>query len=173
MIHAYLLVFEAQDRGSLHFHGSFWGAYSPSFFQYSSDKPNLVLHLQSYLDSCIQTFVDDHIHLSKLCEQLNNDNSKEKNKIDENEESSNTKNTIKPYRGSLNVDNPGVTTIIKDDTDLYPETKALYKDIFLSRGFTDVGVENVFEEMSLFDMHVHLSARNCNYHKHSFTCHKG
>lgn len=168
---AFLIVFEGQDRGSLHFHGLFWGNIPPAFYQFASDKESLIKEIGLVVDSCVKAYVNDNIHLFELKRNLYN---KEKSDLRDGQGNFINNNIIdnNVYRGSIELGSFSHMDI-GEKAEAYPLEKKRFETMFRNVHMTDSEIEKIFKEMNLFDLHVQLSARNCNFHKHSFTCHKG
>ena len=174
-------MFEAQTRGCLHFHGLFWGSIPSALFQYASDKPELCKKLADVVDSSVQAFVNQYIHLYRLqltalqkakraieCNDYNNShnssNKEDGEKLDD-------------YRGTImNLDNLALFDFAHMGSKDYPYLAEveICRDIFRNVQFSEIQINEMMKDLkSLFDIHVQLSASSCNFHKHTFTCHKG
>jgi len=179
---AFYLVYEAQTRGCLHFHGLFWGSIPSSLFQYGSDKPELCKRIAAVIDSCVEAVVNDHIHLYQLQLKALQKEKRFKDSQDfnnnivnsaSNNDGTNKAEKYEGYRGTMHLDNLAIMDISSNMNQYLKETEE-YKNIFRRVQFSEDQINEMFKDVkSLFKLHVELTASTCNFHKHSCTCHKG
>jgi hypothetical protein len=99
---AFFMIYESQARGSLHFHGLFWGGIPPSILQFAADKPALSEKIRMVIDSVVKCYVSDDIQKLRFFEMIHNRKINDNN-FKSNSEDGEKQKVIKAYRPSLEI----------------------------------------------------------------------